>query len=50
VAPASLRFLYSFLYSEHINHIQIFGCTVPPVHGLLYMASCTCHIILLYLF
>jgi hypothetical protein len=22
VAPASLRFLYSFLYSEHINHIQ----------------------------
>jgi hypothetical protein len=22
VAPASLKFLYSFLYREHINHIQ----------------------------
>jgi hypothetical protein len=25
VAPASLRFLHSFLYSKHINHIQVFG-------------------------
>jgi hypothetical protein len=25
VASASLRLLYSFLYSEHINHIQVFG-------------------------
>jgi hypothetical protein len=25
VASASLRLLYSFLYSEHINHIQDFG-------------------------
>jgi hypothetical protein len=23
VALASLKFLYSFLYSEHINHIQV---------------------------
>jgi hypothetical protein len=25
MAPASLRFLYSFLYSKHINLIQVFG-------------------------
>jgi hypothetical protein len=25
VASASLRLLYSFLYSEHINYIQVFG-------------------------
>jgi hypothetical protein len=25
VASASLRLLYLLLYSEHINHIQIFG-------------------------
>jgi hypothetical protein len=25
VASASLRLLYSFLYSEHINHIHVFG-------------------------
>jgi hypothetical protein len=25
VAPTSLRFLYSFLCSEHINHIDVFG-------------------------
>jgi hypothetical protein len=25
VASASLRFLYSLLYSEHINHIQVLG-------------------------
>jgi hypothetical protein len=30
VASASLRFLYSFLYSEHINHIQAFGFL--PLH------------------
>jgi hypothetical protein len=24
VASANLRLLYSFLYSEHINHIQVF--------------------------
>jgi hypothetical protein len=30
VAPTSLRFLYSFLYSEHINHIQIFGVLPFP--------------------
>jgi hypothetical protein len=34
VAPASLRLLYSFLYSEHIKHIQVFGflsSLIPPV-------------------
>jgi hypothetical protein len=25
VASASLRLLYSFLYSKHINHIQVLG-------------------------
>jgi hypothetical protein len=25
VASANLRLLYSFLYSEHINHIQVSG-------------------------
>jgi hypothetical protein len=25
VASASLRLLYSLLYSEHINHIEVFG-------------------------
>jgi hypothetical protein len=30
VALASLRFLYSFLYSEHINHIQVFGSHPLP--------------------
>jgi hypothetical protein len=28
VASASLRLLYSLLYSEHINHIQVF-CFLP---------------------
>jgi hypothetical protein len=30
VASASLRLLYLFLYSEHINHIQVFGFLPPP--------------------
>jgi hypothetical protein len=37
VTPASLRFLHSFLYSEHINLSQVFfsfPCPVPPVGGL----------------
>jgi hypothetical protein len=25
VAPASLKFLYSFLYNEYINHLQCFS-------------------------
>jgi hypothetical protein len=36
VVPASLRFLYSFLYSEYINHIQVFNfLPLPyPSHAL----------------
>jgi hypothetical protein len=30
VASASLRLLYSFLYSKHINHIQGFGFLPLP--------------------
>jgi hypothetical protein len=33
LASASLRLLHSFLHSEHINHIQVFGfllCVVSP--------------------
>jgi hypothetical protein len=30
VAPDSLWFLYSFLYIEHINHIQVFGILPLP--------------------
>jgi hypothetical protein len=30
VAPASLTFLYSFLYSKHINCIQLFGFLPLP--------------------
>jgi hypothetical protein len=36
VASASLRWLYSLLYSEHINHIQVLGFLpfpIPPVYG-----------------
>jgi hypothetical protein len=47
VGSASLRLLYSFLYSKHINHIQVFG--------FLFMRSLPlvcepCPIILLHLF
>jgi hypothetical protein len=31
VALASLRFLYSFLHSEHINHIQVFSFLPLPL-------------------
>jgi hypothetical protein len=37
VVPTSLRFLYSFLYSEHIHLIQVlasFPCPIPPGHSL----------------
>jgi hypothetical protein len=37
VASASLRLLYLFLYSEHINHIRFlvsFPCPFPSVCGL----------------
>jgi hypothetical protein len=34
VASASLRLLYSFLYSEHISYIQVFGF-LPLPHSLL---------------
>jgi hypothetical protein len=30
VAPAYWRLLHSFLYSEHINHIQVFGLLPIP--------------------
>jgi hypothetical protein len=30
VASASLRLLYSLLYSEHINHIQVLGFLLLP--------------------
>jgi hypothetical protein len=40
VAPTSLKFLYSLLYREHINHIQVFSflpfsypsCAWPPLN------------------
>jgi hypothetical protein len=35
-ASASLRLLYSFLYSEHIDYIQILGFLSCPY------SSCTC--------
>jgi hypothetical protein len=31
VAPVSLRVLYSFLYSEYIYHIQVFGFLPFPI-------------------
>jgi hypothetical protein len=37
VAPDSLKFLYSFLYCEHIKLIQIFGflpLPIPLLHSL----------------
>jgi hypothetical protein len=36
VASASLRLLYSLLYSEHINHIQVLGFLPFPY------SSCVC--------
>jgi hypothetical protein len=47
VASASLRFLYSFPDSEHINHIPGFG--VPPLRELP-LACDPCPTILLHLF
>jgi hypothetical protein len=39
VASASLRLLYSLLYSEHINHIQDFGFLPFPY------SSCVCSLL-----
>jgi hypothetical protein len=36
VASAGLRLVYSLLYSEHINHIQVLGCLSFPYF------SCAC--------
>jgi hypothetical protein len=52
VASASLRLLYSLLYSEHINHIQVLGFLHFPyssVH-ILPLVYDPCPIILLHLF
>jgi hypothetical protein len=52
VASASLRLLYSLLYSGYINHIKVLGFLhfpIPPVCNLL-LACDTCPIILLHLF
>jgi hypothetical protein len=38
VASCSLRLLYLFLYSKHINHIQVYGflpCPIPPMSSVL---------------
>jgi hypothetical protein len=51
VASISLRLLYSFLYREHINHIQHFGFLPLPystVHGLLLVWSVYNNITALY--
>jgi hypothetical protein len=52
VAFASLRLLYSLLYSKQINHIQVLGFLpfpIPPV-SLLPLVCDPCPIILLHLF
>jgi hypothetical protein len=52
VVFASLRLLYSFLYSEHINHIQVFGFLpfpIPPI-CILPLVCDPCSTILLHLF
>jgi hypothetical protein len=52
VASSSLRWLYSLLYSEHINHIQVLGflpSPIPPVH-ILPLVCDPCPIILLHFF
>jgi hypothetical protein len=49
VASASLRLLYSFLYSEHINQIQVLSFLpfpFPPMHVLPLVCD-SCPIILL---
>jgi hypothetical protein len=51
VASASLRLLHSLLYSEHINHIQVFGFLPFPIPLLSFPLVCDpCPIILLHLF
>jgi hypothetical protein len=52
VASASLRLLYSLLYSEHINHIQILGFLPFPYssHACSPLVWDPCPIILLHLF
>jgi hypothetical protein len=52
VASAILRWLYSLLCSEHINHIQVLGFLpflIPPMH-VLPLACDLCPIILQHLF
>jgi hypothetical protein len=51
VAPASLRFLYSFLHSEHIKQIQIFSFLPLPCSSHVWPPlSVTCVSILLHLY
>jgi hypothetical protein len=52
VALANLRLLFMFLYSEYINHIQVFGSfpfPVPPMCSLP-LENGPCPVILLHLF
>jgi hypothetical protein len=52
VASERLRLLYSFLYSEHINHIQVLGFLSFPVSPvfILPLVCGPCPIVLLHLF
>jgi hypothetical protein len=40
VASASFRLLYSLLYSEHINHIQVLGFLPFPYSSHLHSSLC----------
>jgi hypothetical protein len=52
VASASLRLLYSLLYSKHINHIQVLGFLSFPYssHDHLSLVCDPCPTIILHLF
>jgi hypothetical protein len=52
VASASSKLLYSLLYSEHINHIQVLGFLPFPYSSCVHfpLSVWSCPIILLHLF